>query len=134
MKRAILSLAVLFFMGIIPGAPFAGEPERPENGPTATQPREQYEKSMEERLGRIGRQLDELKAKAAGKTEQAREEMKQLVADAEKKREAASRKLEEMRRETKNKWRRFVSDMNRAADDFEQAFERARSRSGDSGN
>jgi len=128
MKRSILSLAALFLFNISPCSAFAVEQERPATAPTATQQREQYEKSMEERLGRLGQQLDELKAKAAGKTEQARDEMKQFMVEAEKKQEAASRKLEEMRKVSKQKWQEFSSDMNKAADDFEQAYERAKSR------
>ena len=128
MKRILMSLAALFLINFSPLPAFAVEQERPATAPTTTQQREQYEKSIEERLGRLGQQLDELKAKAAGKTEQAREEMKQFLVEAEKKQEAASRKLEEMRKASKNKWQKFSSDMNKAADDFEQAYEKAKSR------
>jgi hypothetical protein len=128
MKRTILSLAALLLINFSPLPAFAGEQERPATAPTATQQREQYVKSIEERLGRLGQQLDELKAKAAGKTEQARVEMKQFLVEAEKKQQAASLKLEEMRKASKNMWLKFTSDMNKAADDFEQAYERAKSR------
>jgi hypothetical protein len=33
-----------------------------------------------------------------------------------------------MRKASKNMWLKFTSDMNKAADDFEQAYERAKSR------
>lgn len=128
MKATIVSLAVLFLVNLIPALTFGVEQGQPEPAPTAAQPREQYEKSMQERLGRLGRQLDELKASAAGKAEQAREEMNQLVAEAEKKQEAASRKLEEMRKASKQKWGEFTSQVNQAADDFERAYEKAKSR------
>ena len=85
MKRTILSLAMLFLICSSPVPVFAVEQERPETVPTAMQQREQYEKSMEERLGRLGKQLDELKAMAAEKKEQAQVEMKQFLSEAEKK-------------------------------------------------
>jgi F0F1-type ATP synthase membrane subunit b/b' len=98
---------------------------------TAAEPsrqKEEYEKSMQERLGNIGKRLDELRAKADAGAEDARKELKQLVNDAEKKREAASRKFEEVRKASSEKWKKFTSDMNKAADDFEKAYERARQR------
>ncbi len=128
MKQAILSLAAIFLVNLTPCTTFAVEQERSSAAPTAAQERQQYEKSMEDRLGRLGRQFDELKDKAAGKTDQARDEMKRLLTEAEEKQEAASRKLEEMRQASKKKWRKFSSDMSNAADEFEQAFERAKSR------
>ena len=128
MKRIIMSLAALLLINSSPVPAFAVEQERPATAPTITQQREQYEKSIEERLARLGQQLDELKAKAAGKTEQARVEMKQFLVEAEKKQQAASLKLEEMRKASKNMWLKFTSDMNKAADDFEQAYERAKYR------
>jgi hypothetical protein len=109
MKRTFLSLAMLFLISSSPLPAFSVEQERPATAPTAMQKREQFEKSMEECLGRLGQQLDELKAKAAEKKAQARVEMKQFLSEAEKKQGAASRKLEEMRKASKNKWQKFSS-------------------------
>lgn len=125
MNRAILFAAALFLVNGTPCSSLAVAQERPAAAPAASQQKEQYEKGMEERLGRLGKELDELKAKADVK---ARDEMKQLLKEAEKKQDAASRKLEEMRRASQEKWRKFSSDMNKAADDFEQAFDKAKSR------
>lgn len=125
MNRAILFAAALLLVNGTTGSNLAVAQERQATAPAASQQKEQYEKGMEERLGRLGKELDELKTKADVK---ARDEMSQLLKEAEKKQDAASRKLEEMRRASEEKWRKFSSDMNKAADDFEQAFDRAKSR------
>jgi len=54
MKATIVSLAVLFLVNLIPALTLGVEQGPPEPAPTAAQPREQYEKSMQERLGRLG--------------------------------------------------------------------------------
>jgi uncharacterized phage infection (PIP) family protein YhgE len=97
------------------------------SAPDTLQQKAQYEKSMEERLRKIGRQLDELKTKAAVMTEQARKNMSKQVAEAEKKQKAASAKLEKMRKVSVKKWKKFSAELDAAADDFEQAYERAKS-------
>jgi len=92
-----------------------------------SQQREQYEKSMEERLGKLGRQLDELKAQAEIMTEQARKETNRYIADADKKQKKAFRKLDDMRKKSEQEWKKFSSEMNQALHDFEKAYERAKS-------
>jgi hypothetical protein len=51
----------------------------------------------------LGKQLDELKARSAAKSEQAGEKMKSYLAGAEKKQKAAALKLEEMKYASKDK-------------------------------
>jgi hypothetical protein len=88
--------------------------------------KKQYEKSMEERLGNLGKKLDELKAGTATRGEEVKKEMDRYVAEAEKKQKEAVGKLEAMRKKSVRKWRKFTTEMNAAADDFEAAFEKAR--------
>ena len=126
MKRILflLTMTALISFGAS-FASYAGE----QNTATAnqTQEKKQYEQSMEKRLANLGRKLDLLRARAATLSEQARKDMDRDIADAEKKQEVASRKLQEIRKESSQKWKKFVSEMNAATDDFEQAFERAKS-------
>ncbi len=128
MKRITLSLTILLFILTVPLSPPAVGEEHQASGSKAAHEKEAYEKSMKERLGKLGAQLDELKKKADAKKGRAEAKMKVHLADAEKKRQAAVRKLEELRRASKDSWEKFSAEAEKAAKDFEQAFERAKAR------
>lgn len=128
MKRIMVTLVALLFISVGQLSSNAAEQKQQLTEPMKMQEKEQYEKSMKERLGKLGQQLDELKAKAATKSDQAGEKMKDYLAEAEKKQKAAALKLEEMRKDSKDKWEKFSAEMDKAAKDFEQAYERAKSR------
>ncbi len=124
MKRFLLMITVLFFTL----CPLSAQPaEKSAISGTEIRQREQYERSMEERFRKLGRELDELKVKAATMTRHARKEINRSLADAEKKRTEVSRKLDERKAEGKKKWDTFVNEMNAAMEEFEKAFERAKS-------
>jgi hypothetical protein len=128
MKRITFSLTILLFILSVPlSLPAAGE-EHQASGSKAVHEKEAYEKSMQERLGKLGAQLDELKKKADVKKGRAEAQMKVQLAEAEKKRQAAARKLEELRLASKDSWKKFSAEAEKAAKDFEQAFERAKPR------
>lgn len=123
MKRITLSLAMLLFILAVPMSfPVAGEEQA--GGSKAMHEKEAYEKSMKERLGRLGARLDELKKKADAEKEHAEAKMKEQLIDAETKRQAAVRKLEELGRASKDSWEKFSAEVEKAAKDFEHAFER----------
>ncbi len=126
MKRILSCLAALFFISISPLSAYAVEKQQVTT-PATSQHREQYEKSMEERLGKLGRQLDELKAKAAAMTAETRKEVDHQLAEADKKRKAASHELEELQKKSEKEWKKFTTKMNEAADELEKAYERAKS-------
>jgi len=69
-----------------------------------------------------------MKASAAAEAGRAGEETNRYLAKAEKKRKEASSKLEELREASEKKWHEFTFGMNRAAEDFQQADEKAKSR------
>lgn len=127
MKQTLFFLAILFLVAAGPQFLKAAEKERPATTQEMSQEKEHYEKNMEERLRKLGKQLDEISAKAAGMTEQARKDMNQYLADAKEKQKAASQKLAEIRKESGKKWKEFTSEMDAAADDFAKAYERAKS-------
>jgi uncharacterized protein HemX len=128
MKRMILSLAALLFILAGPLSLYAAEQEQQTTVTKTPQEKEQYEKGMKERLGKLGAQLDELKASAAAKSERAGEKMKGYVEDAEKKQKAATQKLEELGNASKDTWEKFTTEMDKAVKDFERAFDRAKTR------
>jgi len=125
MKRIMLSMTMLFC--ILAGSlslPVSGEEQQTDRSKAARK-KEAYEKSMKERLGKLGARLDELKRKADAGIQNAEAKMKEDLAIAEKKRQVAVRKLEELERSSKYSWEKFSMEAEKAAKDFEQAFERA---------
>ena len=75
MKQFMFLMAAMLLFAAGPLRSHAAEKEHQTTAPEASQQKEQYEKNMEERLKKLGRQLDELKAKAAAMTEQARKDL-----------------------------------------------------------
>ncbi|HTG01143.1 MAG TPA: hypothetical protein VK654_11230 [Nitrospirota bacterium] len=125
MKSMLLYFILL--VGMIPLSSFAAE-QTQVPATAGLSEKERYEKSAEERLRKVGKELDELKAKAASKSAEARREMRVLLDDAEKKRGAAAAKLEEMRKESAQSWKKVTKDMDRLTDEFERAYEKVKSR------
>jgi predicted nucleic acid-binding Zn-ribbon protein len=125
--KFFLYIAALFLLTAASLSVYAAEKTPQTTAPETAQQKEKYEKSMEERLRKLGRELDELKAKAATMSEQARKDMNRYIAEAEKKQKAASRKLDKMRKKSQKKWKKFTDEMSAAADEFEKAFEKAKS-------
>lgn len=126
MKNLFLTIAALSLFAAAPGSAYAAGEAKAAATPEAAQQKKQYEKGMEERLKKLGRGLDELAARAAAMTEQAKADVDRGIAEARTKQKAASAKLEEMRKKSEKKWKKFTSETDAAADEFEKAYERAK--------
>jgi DNA anti-recombination protein RmuC len=124
MKRINLSIALMLLLTAVPLSALAAEQTPGSKPPEPVQQKEQYEKSMEEHLRKIGKELDELKTKAAYMTEEARKEMSQHIEEVEMKQKLASRKLEEMRKESQKDWKKVADEMNAAMNELEAAYEK----------
>ena len=127
-RMLLLTLATALFISFSPLVSWGAASEQQAATPNESQQKKHYEKNMQERLGKLGKQLDELKAKAAAMTEQARKDINRDLAAVEKKRESASRKLEATRKESAATWKKFSADLDQAADDFENAYKKAKER------
>jgi vacuolar-type H+-ATPase subunit I/STV1 len=127
MKQTRFIIMILLFTALGPFSSFADEKDKTATAPAVSQQREQYEKTMEERLAKLGKQLDDLKAKAATMTEGARKEIKKQLAEAEKQRKTASRKLEALRKKSVAQWKKYSTEMDEAWGEFEKAYEKAKS-------
>jgi len=124
MKRILLSLTLLLFILAGPlSLPVDGE-EPPAGRAKPTFDREAYEKSMQELLGKLGVQLDELKKKAEAGTEQAETKMKAELAEIEKARQEAVRKFEELEHASKDSWEKFSAEAEKGVKDLERAIKR----------
>ncbi len=126
MKNLPMMIAVLVLLAAAPWGAYGTGEAKGATSPKSAQQKEQYEKGMEERLKKLGRELDELSAKAAAMTEQARIDLNRRIAEARAKQKAASAKLEEMRKKSEKKWKKFISETDAAMDEFEKAYERAK--------
>ncbi len=127
MKRIKLFIALMLLLVAVPLFALAAEQTPVTKAPEPVQQKEQYEKSIEERLRKIGKELDELKAKAAEMTEEARKEMNQQIEEIEMKEKLASLKLEEMRKESQKKWKKVTDEMNAAMNELVTAYEKTKS-------
>ncbi len=126
MKNVIVIVPVLLFLVAASGTAGAATGKETGTAPTETQQKARYEKNMEERFKKLGRDLDDLAAKASAMTEHAKQEINRGIAEARTKQKAASFKLEEMRKKSVKKWKKFVAETDAAMDEFEKAFERAK--------
>jgi Skp family chaperone for outer membrane proteins len=126
MKKFPLMIAVLLLLAVAPWKACSAGEVKGATSPEAAQQKEQYEKGMEERLKKLGRKLDELNAKAAAMTEQAKIDINRRIAEAKIKQKAASAKLDELRKKSEKKWKKFTSETDAAMDEFEKAYERAK--------
>jgi len=124
MKRIDLFIALMLLLIAVPLSALAAEQMPGTKEPEPVRQKEQYEKSMEERLRKIGKELDELKTKAADMTEEERKEMNQHIEEVEMKQKLASRKLEEMRKESQKEWKKVADEMNAAMNELEAAYEK----------
>jgi uncharacterized protein YpuA (DUF1002 family) len=126
MKNVLMMIAVLLLLSAGPGNVSAAGDAKGAASVEASQQKKQYEKGMEERLKKLGRDLDELNARAATMTEQAKIDINRGIAEARTKQKAASTKLEEMRKRSEKKWKKFIAETDAAMDEFEKAYERAK--------
>jgi len=127
MKLTIFFLGMILFIASGLLVSYSAEDERASLGRQQLQEKKKYEINMEERLERLGKQLDEINVKTKDMTEQARKEMTKYLDDAKKKQKAALRKLQEIRKGSTEKWKRFTSEMDAAADSLAKAYEKVKS-------
>ncbi len=128
MKNLHLITVTLMLFAFAPLTLLAAcEPSGAASSETAQAQKEQYEKSMEARFKKLGKELDGLNARAVTMTEQAKKDMKRGIAEARTKQKTASAKLEEMRKKSVKQWKKFVSETDAAMDEFEKAYEKAKS-------
>lgn len=86
--------------------------------------RSEKSESMEERFRKLGKELDELKAKIGPMVKEAEKEMEQYKGEARKKQKEAAARLEELQRLVEKKWQEFSAEMNDAIAEFRKEFER----------
>jgi uncharacterized protein YlxW (UPF0749 family) len=87
-----------------------------------------YEARIDKQLRALDKKIDQLKAKSAKMTEEAKKDFNEMMADFKKKREATEAKLQEVKKASAQKWEELKSGMNSAIKDLEEAYDRAAAR------
>lgn len=125
MKRIALLLSTPMLV-IAPSASPAAE-YRQETASRSSQEREQVQRSMEERLRKAGRELDQLKAKVAAAAERTQREVKEQLAEADQRERAASRQLKKLRKESEKGWKKLSAEVSESVADLERACQKVKS-------
>lgn len=89
--------------------------------------KEAYQKQLELRLAEVNQKLGTLSSKTSAVREESRKEFTQQMEDAGKKREAANKKMAELRSASGSDWERLKAETNAAIDDLNRVYDRMRS-------
>jgi DNA repair exonuclease SbcCD ATPase subunit len=87
-----------------------------------------YQKQMEDTLNEISNKIDEYKRRAQEMSAESREKFQAQLRDLDAKKEAASKRLEEVRQASSEAWTHMRAGMDMAKDDLRFAYEKARQR------
>lgn len=121
---AALAFALLSGSGLLtlPGIARAQDP---------AEQRQQHEQAMDKKLKELNRKMDELAAGTRKAGGQARDELNRLYDEFKKKEPGARKDLEEMRRATNETWDKAKVQMNKAVEELNGIYERAKTGSGE---
>ena len=87
-----------------------------------------YQKQMEDTLNEISNRIDEYKRRAQQMGSEGREKFQAQLRDLDAKKEAAGKRLDEVRQASSEAWTHMKAGMDMARDDLRFAYEKARKR------
>jgi type I site-specific restriction endonuclease len=93
--------------------------------------KDQLQKSLSGKMTEFDKQMSELKAKSAKAGEQAKSEWTSILADLQKKKQAAADKLEQLKHSNTDRWQDFKAGVDAAFADLENSLKEAFARSKD---
>ena len=85
----------------------------------------EYQEKIKESLKDYDKKMDELKAKSATMTEEAKADFNKTMEQLKEKKEAASKKLQELKKPTGKAWEDVKAGVNEAMADLKEAYEKA---------
>ena len=85
----------------------------------------EYQEKIKESLKDYDKKMDELKAKSANMTEEAKADFNKTMEQLKQKKEAASKKLQELKKPTGKAWEDVKAGVNEAMADLKEAYEKA---------
>lgn len=118
--------AVLSSILILPGSPWGIQQvqaqQSKEETRNATESREQYQKRIQERLDKLGRQISALEAKEETEANGARQQLRKQLRELTRQHQAAARQYEELKQESQEAWEKAKPKMDAAVDELEKAY------------
>jgi len=89
------------------------------------QQKEDFQKKIQAELDRMQQQIDHLRAKAAQAKTEAQAELNKAIAEPQKRKDAAGKKLQELESASEKAWGNLKSGLNSAMEDLEKSYKRA---------
>ena len=86
----------------------------------ALQQKEEYQKKMEVKLKELVTQIDKMKAEAKDSTAEAKAGFEKRIQEMETRREAAGKKLDEIKKSSAEAWQNLKSDLDGIMSDLEK--------------
>jgi peptidoglycan hydrolase CwlO-like protein len=96
-------------------------------GDKAKEQKEAYQKEIESKLSEINKKMDELKGKAGDVKEDMKAEFNQQMDALSKDREAANKKLEELKAAGTKNWENLKEQMDKAVKVLEEQYDKLKS-------
>ena len=128
MKNLVTLLAIVLLMGTpCRSQEKASAPNSSTKVEGTDQQKNQYQQKMEEKLRDLDKEVDELEAKAAEQSEQAKKQYARQMTELDRKRKAARRKLDKFENSSEAAWRDMKPGIDAAMKDLETAYKRAAS-------
>ncbi len=112
-----LSLALFPALAGLAGPAYAAQPSAD---------RKQHEDTAEKKLADLGRKMDRLAAEARKAGSRTRDELNRLYDEFKKKEAGAGEDLEKMREATNEEWEKSKVRLNKAIEDLNGIYERAK--------
>ena len=85
--------------------------------------RDDYAREMHKRLDELDMKYDELKARVAKADEQGKKGLQKKLDEAKVKRDAAAKKLDELKEASHDRWEKIKDGVGHAFDDLKKAFD-----------
>jgi len=92
-------------------------------GEAAKALRDDYARAMTKRLAELDAKVDDLKNRAAKADEQTRKGLQSQLEDAKVKRDAAMKKLDELKAASVDRWEKIKDGVGNAFDDLKKSFD-----------
>ena len=89
------------------------------------QQKEDFQKKIQAELDRMQKQIDRLRAKADDAKTEAQADLNKAIAELQKRKDAAGKKLQELESASEHAWGNLKSGLNTAMEDLEKSYKRA---------
>ena len=89
------------------------------------QQKEDFQKKIQTELARMQQQIDRLMARADHAKREAQADLHKVIAEVQKRKDAAGKKLQELESASEKAWENLKSGLNDAMEELEKSYKRA---------